>query len=229
MSPAPEHLLLGTGLTLAAYLAALRLQRRIGWLHPLLVCSGTVVAVILLVGIDYGEYRSGAEPLVFLLGPATVALAVPVYKHGRRLKRQLPALLAATAAGSLCGIGAAWAMVLLLGGSAELVTAMAPKSATVPIAFELLQVAGGAASLGVLLTVLTGLTGAVFGPPLLRRLGWDHDLVIGSAVGTAAHGIGTATVIRTSELQGSVAACSMGLTGIWTTFFFLPLIPWLST
>ncbi|CAG7648287.1 Inner membrane protein YohK [Paenibacillus allorhizosphaerae] len=219
--------LFGITLTVAAYAAALGLQRRWKALHPLLICSAIIVIILLLLHVPYEVYQTGGEYIVFLLGPATVALGVPLYKNARRIRQNAISILTGISVGSVCAIVLSAALVWCLGGNRELMVTMMPKSVTSPIALEISRQAGGIPELTAVLTVLTGLIGSMLGPGLLRLAGVRDDISIGTAIGTAAHGIGTARIIRDSELAGSVSGFAMGAAAIITSFLFIPLYVWL--
>lgn len=217
----------GIALTLAAYGAALLLNKRWPAANPLLVCAGLIVAMLLSTGVPYEAYSRGGEIITYLLGPATVGLAVPLYKNARRIRGQLGAIAAGITAGSISAVLLAGALVWALGGSQEMMLTMMPKSVTSPVALEISRQAGGIPELTAVLTVLTGLIGSLFGPGLLRLAGVRDDIALGAAMGTAAHGIGTARIIRDSELAGSVSGFAMGAAAILTSFLFIPLYYWL--
>jgi predicted murein hydrolase (TIGR00659 family) len=222
-----EHSVFGLALSVISYTAALYLNRRWSWLHPLFVCSGVIIIFLMATGIPYEAYRKGADMLVFLLGPATVALGIPLYKNARRIGDSLFSILGGITVGSISALLLSAVLVWSLGGSKELMVTMMPKSVTSPIALEISRQAGGIPELTAVLTVLTGLIGSMFGPGLLRLCGVRDDISIGTAIGTASHGIGTARIIRDSDLQGSVGGFAMGAAGILTSILFVPLYEWL--
>ncbi|MCZ8521494.1 MULTISPECIES: LrgB family protein [Paenibacillus] len=222
-----EQPLFGVSLTILSYAAALGLQQRWKGLHPLLTCSLMVMGVLLLMHLPYEVYRKGGEYIVFLLGPATVALGVPLYKNAQRIRRSFLPILAGVSAGSLSSLLLAAGLVWALGGSRELLLSMMPKSVTSPVAIEISRQAGGFYELTAVLTVLTGLLGSLFGPAFLRLSGVHGDIAVGTAIGTASHGIGTARIIRDSELAGSVSGFAMGAAAIITSLLFIPLYGWL--
>ncbi|PYI55895.1 LrgB family protein [Paenibacillus flagellatus] len=215
--------LFGVTATVVAYVAALKLHARWRRLHPLFVCSAALVVLLMASGIPYESYRRGADLLVFCLGPATVALGVPMYKHALRLRRRLRAIVAGVVAGSLCGMTSSAFFVWAAGGSKELWLTALPKSVSSPISIEIARQLGGIPELGAVLTVLTGLLGSMVGPAFLRAVGVRDDVALGAAIGTGSHGIGTARIIRESELQGSAGGLAMGLAGIVTSVLAVPL------
>lgn len=215
--------LFGVAATVIAYVLAMKLHTKWKPLHPLFVCSVSLIVLLLVCGIPYETYRAGGDLLAFFLGPATIALGVPMYKHAARLKKQLRAIAAGTFAGCLCGMTSSAFFVWAAGGSRELWLTAAPKSASSPISIELVRELGGIPELGAVLTVLTGLAGSMLGPAALRLIGVRDDVALGVAIGTSAHGIGTARLIRESELQGSASGFAMGLAGIMTSLLSIPL------
>ncbi|MFC3803987.1 LrgB family protein [Cohnella sp. GCM10012308] len=221
-----EHPLFGVTVTVGAYVIALKVQGKWKSIHPLFVCSGAIIALLLMLDIPYGDYRAGGDLITFFLGPATVALGVPLYKQRHFLRRYFAAILSGVTIGSVSGIAGAGLLVWLMGGTRELMATMMPKSVSSAISVEIARQAGGIPELAAVLTVLTGLLGSMVGPALLRRAGISGDMPIGVAIGTSSHGIGTGRVIRDSELQGSVSGVSMALAGIVTSLLFIPLYSW---
>ncbi|MCU6798057.1 LrgB family protein [Paenibacillus sp. WQ 127069] len=217
----------GLALSVIAYAIALRLNQQWKWLHPLFISSGLIIGFMLCAHIPYESYRLGGDFLVLLLGPATVALGIPIYKNARRIRSSLVAIMSGITIGSIAALLLSGVLVWSLGGTAELMVTMMPKSVTSPIALEISRKAGGIPELTAVLTVLTGLFGSMFGRSLLRLVGVRDDISIGVAMGTSSHGIGTARVIRDSELQGSISGFSMGAAAIITSLLFIPLYSWL--
>lgn len=221
--------LFGVSVTVIAYALASAVHRRFHWAHSLLLTCGGIIALLVMGGIPYESYKAGGDLIAFFLGPATVALAVPLYKQWRQIRSHAAAVLTSVAAGSICGLASAGLLVWMAGGSKLVLLSMMPKSVTTPISIELSRELGGSPELTAVLTVLAGLLGSVIGPAVLRRLGVRHDLAIGLAIGTASHGIGTARVVRESELQGGASGLAMALAGIFTSLWLVPVYWWLGT
>jgi predicted murein hydrolase (TIGR00659 family) len=219
--------LLGLTLTLAAYSAAFWMYQRSG-MHPLAnpvaLAVLMVMAVLLGSGTAYRTYFEGAQFVHFLLGPATVALAVPLYAQWSRLRAMAVPLLLALLAGAVAAVVSAVGVALLFGASRATLASLAPKSITTPIAMGVAEKIGGLPSLTAVLVVSTGILGAVIGPGLFHRLGVDDDAVRGFSLGVAAHGIGTARAFQLSETAGAFSALAMGLNGLLTAL----LLPWLA-
>jgi predicted murein hydrolase (TIGR00659 family) len=220
--------LLGLTLTLLAYQGAVWLNQRCGG-HPL--ANPVLIAVIALVsllwatGTPYATYFDGAQFVHFLLGPATVALAIPLYAQFDRLKRMAGPLLVALLAGSLTAALSAVLIGKLLGASDATLMSLAPKSVTTPIAMGVAERLGGLPSLTAVLVILTGILGAVGAQWLYALMQCRDPAVRGFALGVASHGIGTARAFQISEQTGAFAALAMGLNGLLTATLLPVLMP----
>jgi len=218
--------LLGLTLTLLAYQAAHWLYRRSGMsplANPVAIAVAIIVALLTLTGTPYRSYFDGAQFVHFLLGPATVALAVPLYAQLPRLRQIFGPALVALAVGSLTAIVSAIAVGWLLGASPATLMSLAPKSVTTPIAMGIAEKIGGLPSLTAVLVVTTGILGAIGAQGLFNLLRCKDEAVQGFAIGVAAHGIGTARAFQISETTGAFAALAMGLNGL-ATALLLPLL-----
>jgi predicted murein hydrolase (TIGR00659 family) len=219
--------LLGLTLTLLAYLAAYRLYERSGFnplANPVLIAVLLLVALLAATRTPYKTYFEGAQFVHFLLGPATVALAVPLYEQRAQLRRLALPLAAGLVAGVLTAVLSAVAIAWLLGASRETLLSLAPKSVTTPIAMGIAEKIGGLPSLTAVLVILTGMTGAVIARPVLNLLRIRTPATRGFALGVASHGIGTARAFQVSEEAGAFAGLAMGLTALLTALV-APLLP----
>jgi predicted murein hydrolase (TIGR00659 family) len=217
--------LLHLALTLAAFQAAAWAYARAGrtpLLNPVLVAVALIAGTLWATDTGYPRYFEGAQFVHFLLGPATVCLAVPLYRQIDRVRRSAPALLAAILSGSAAAAGSAVGIAWALGGARETLVALAPKSVTAPVAMGITETLGGLPSLTAVLVILTGVVGAMLGPPLLRLLGVRDWAARGVAMGTASHGIGTARALESREVAGAFAGLAMGLNAL-ATALLLPL------
>lgn len=211
--------LLGLTLTLVAYQAAYWIYQRAHFnplLNPVLLAILMLVAALTLTGTAYATYFDGAQFVHFLLGPATVALAVPLYLQFDKLKKLALPLVVALLAGSLTAIVSAVGIAWLLGASETTLLSLAPKSVTTPIAMGIAEKIGGIPSLAAVLVMLTGVSGAVMAKYVLDGLRITDFSVRGFAVGIAAHGIGTARAFQVSEQAGAFAGLGMGMNGLMT-------------
>lgn len=219
--------LLGLTVTLVAYQAAYWLYAKLDLnplANPVAVAVALLVAILWWTGTPYDVYFDGAKFVHFLLGPATVALAVPLYANLDKLKRNLLPLAGALLAGSLAAVVSAVGVAAALGASRETLLSLAPKSVTTPIAMGIAEKLGGLPSLTAVLVVTTGILGAVLARGLLNLLRIEDHAVRGFAVGVAAHGIGTARAFQVSESMGAFAGLAMGLNGLVTAFLFPVLV-----
>lgn len=217
--------LFGITLTLVVYLLAQHLYRRVGsvWANPVLVSIVTIILLLKGSGVEYRDYALGGDIILFLLGPSVVALAIPLYQRREEIWQRKRPILIGIFAGSLASIVSACGLAWILGGSREIVLSLAPKSVTTPIAISIVEKIGGVAPLTAAIVVLTGCLGAVCGPEFCRRIGVTSPVATGLAVGTAAHGIGTARMFEVDRLSGAVAGLAIGLNGLMTTFL-LPIL-----
>jgi predicted murein hydrolase (TIGR00659 family) len=209
--------LFGVTITVVAYAFATAMHQRLRWLPSLFITCGALIATLMLARIPYQSYRAGGDIISFFLGPATIALGVPFYKHIRQIGEHLIAAITAVVAGSITGVASAALLVLMMHGSDQLLRTMMPKSVTTPISIELVQQLGGQPQLGAVFTVLAGLLGSVIGPALLKIVGVRHPIAVGLAIGTSSHGIGTARLLRDSELEGGASGLAMAMAGIATS------------
>lgn len=210
------HSLFAVVLTLIAFQLALMLYRRSGWLvlQPVMIGMLLVVATLTLVGVEYPRYREVAAPIAMLLGPATVALAVPLYRHLRRIRQLFwPIVITLVVGGVLC-VALTLAIAWLLGAELPVLMSLAPKSATMPIAMLVAEELGGLASLAAVFVMLTGVIGTALGPLLLRWAGVEHPAARGLSYGINAHAIGTARALEEGDECGAFAALGMSLLGI---------------
>lgn len=220
-------------LTLLAYLGAVAIYRRSG-AHPLLIPVFTavvvIVAVLMATGTPYATYRDGVSLLSLLIGPATVALAVPLYGQRERIRQMWRPLGIALVVGSTAAIASALLIAWALGGSLETLMSLAPKSATMPIALPVAERMGGLASLAAVAVAITGIAGAILAGSLLRLLRIHDPAVRGFAIGLTAHAIGTARELQVHPTAGAFAALAMGLNGVATALLvplFVLCVQWL--
>lgn len=218
--------LLGLTMTLCAYLAAQWMFRRSKGsplANPVAISIGLIAAVLWVSGMSYQRYFSGAQFVHFLLGPATVALAVPLVRQLPRLRKAFLPLAAALLAGCVTAIVSAVGVALLLGATPELAYSLGPKSATSPIAMAVSERLGGIPALTAAMVIGTGICGAVVGKYVFQAVGIRSDAARGVALGLASHGIGTARAFQLSAEMGAFAGLAMGLNGALTAL----AAPWL--
>lgn len=221
-----ENPLLHLTMTLAAYLFGHAVYRWRGFnplFNPVLFAVTLIVIILLVTKTSYQTYFQGAQFVHFLLGPATVALAVPLYNQIERVRRSVVPILLSILAGSLTASISAIGIVWALGGSRESLLSIGPKSVTTPVAMGIAQELGGLPSLTAALVILTGIAGAMLGPALMNRLGIKDWAARGLAMGVASHGIGTARALQVNEAAGAFSGLAMGLNAL-ATAILLPAL-----
>jgi len=218
--------LLGLTITLVAYGLAYRLYLRTSsnpLANPVVTSVAMLIGLLLLTDTSYNDYFEGGQFVHFLLGPATVALAVPLYQQFSRLRQLWLPVTISLICGVLIAAGSSIGLAWLLGGSLEIQMSLAPKSATAPVAMGISEKIGGLPSLTAVLTVATGITGAVLGTKLFDWFRVKDDAARGIAMGVAAHGIGTARAFQVSRQMGAFSGLAMALSAFATAL----IVPWL--
>jgi predicted murein hydrolase (TIGR00659 family) len=211
--------LLWLTLTLVVYQTGSVIYRRLNsppLLNPIIFSIIVLVAILLLTNTPYAVYFQGAQFVHFLLGPATVALAVPLYRYYKKLTQMFLPVSGALLIGSVVGIVSAVGIGHLFSLSPQTLLSLAPKSITTPIAMGVAEQIGGLPSLTTVFVVLTGILGALLGPKTLDLLRIQAGSVRGFALGLAAHGLGTAVSFQQDEEAGAFAGLAMGLNGAVT-------------
>jgi predicted murein hydrolase (TIGR00659 family) len=206
--------LFGLTATLSTYVLAHAVYARLGqppWANPVLWTVLALAALLTLTGTPYPTYFSGAQFIHFLLGPAVVALAWPLWQRRAELRRRAGPLLAAALAGGTAAAGSAVAIGWALGLPADVLASLAPKSVTAPVAMGIAAQLGGIPALAAVFAVLTGLVGAVSGKYLFDALRVRAPEVRGFALGTASHGVGAARALQVHAAAGAYAALALGL------------------
>ena len=191
--------------------------------NPLLVSIVLIISILSIFNIDYEYYTQGGKLISFFLGPATVILAVPLYKRLELLKSNYKAILIAITAGSLSGIITIIFLTYLFGLDQQLSLSMIPKSVTTPIGIEISRQIGGLPSITVAAIILTGIFGAVMGPYICKLFGVKDRIAVGIAIGTSAHALGTTRAIKLGETEGAMSSLAIGLAGL-ITVFLVPLV-----
>lgn len=215
-------------LTLAAYVGVRRLYLR--YRHPLLnvvaLGAGIIIATLVALHIPYSDYVPAKNIMTALLGPATVGLAVPLYRYRSLLLRSAPAILGSVALGALLAMLTAGTIAKLGGLPQDVVVSILPKGVSIPFAVEIAQIYKGIPALTAAFVVATGTLGSLLGGWLLSLARVRDPMARGLALGAVSHGQGTATALMEGEQQGAMAGLAMILAGIFTAGF-APLAVWL--
>lgn len=224
-----EQPLLWLTITVGVYWLCQQLYKASGafpLLNPVLISVSVLVVLLLVTGTPYHAYFDGAQFISFLLGPATVALAVPLASEAATLKRLWLPIAIALIVGSLTAILSALGIGWALGLKGEMLLSMLPKSVTTPIAMGISDQIGGNPSLTAVFVILTGIVGGAIGMPLFKLLGLHDPVAKGFGLGVGAHGIGTARAFEHSDKAGAFSGLAMGLNGALTAML-VPLVVWL--
>ncbi|MDH5369394.1 MAG: LrgB family protein [Gammaproteobacteria bacterium] len=223
--------LLHLTLTVCFFVLARWLYRKSGrrsWLNPVLLSVLALVAILIVTDTPYDVYFEGAQFVHFMLGPATVALAIPLYRQWDSLKRHPIALTVSLLTGSLTAVLSAIFIAKLGGVTDQALISIAPKSVTTPVAMGISETLGGLPSLTAVVVILTGILGASLGPWLLDKLNITNPMAKGLAMGTASHGIGTGRAIYMGDVAAAFSGLAMGLNGLATTILLPILWGWLA-
>jgi predicted murein hydrolase (TIGR00659 family) len=214
-------------LTLGAYLLGVEIYKRLRnpLANPVLIAIVIIGVTLRVLHLSYQDYFTGAQFIHFLLGPATVALAIPMVRALEHMRRGFWPMISALFAGSLVGILSGYGLVRLLGGSQTIALSMAPKSLTTPIAIAVSSTIGGIPSLSAVLAILGGILVAVSIDPVLRWLKLDGPSAKGLAAGTAGSGLGASRVIPQHTLSAAFAGVAIGANGILTALLAPLLVP----
>ncbi|ABL70824.1 MULTISPECIES: LrgB family protein [Paracoccus] len=194
-----------------------RAMGRQSWANPVLCAVILLACVLGLTGTSYQTYFEGAQFVHFMLGPATVALGMPLYDNLRRVRKALLPLVAALLAGSVTAVVSALAIGRAFGLSEVMLASLAPKSTTAPVAIGIAEGLGGEPTITAVLVLVTGIFGAIIATPLLNALGIRDWRARGFSLGVAAHGIGTARAFQVNETAGAFAGIGMGLNAVLTS------------
>jgi predicted murein hydrolase (TIGR00659 family) len=226
---APIAALFWAATTLVAYAASKRVYRR--WRNPLLSPMLIVPALLILVATalhaTYAEYLSGTRWLMLMLGPATVAFSVPIWRERRLIRRYWKVLAFGIAVGSSVSVTSAWILARSLHFDKDLQQTLMPRSVTTPFAMEISARIGGVPELTAVLVIVTGLIGAAIGEALLIWLPRDSALARGTAYGMAAHGVGVARAYELGAREGAVAGLVMVLAGLLNVLLMPLCFGWL--
>lgn len=205
------------GITLGGYQAGRWLQTRTGGhavAQPVLVAILVVGGAITVLDVDYADYRGATELIAFWLGPATVALAIPLHRQASRLKGFVVPMLAAVAVGAVVSIVSAVWLARLLGAGEDIERTLATKAATTPVAIALTESLGGIPPLAAVFAIITGIVSAIIAPATLNLIRIRDRRARGLAVGAVSHGIGASRMLREDETEGAFAGLAMGLSAL---------------
>ena len=216
-------------LTLVVYAAANRLYRKVNFFafNPLLLAAAIIIYILYYTGVDYSVYAKGGDMITFLLGPATVALSVPLYKHVPAIRANWKAIFVGVTVGSITGIVSTLLIAKALGAGRETLLSLAAKSTTMPIALGITEMLGGNDKIIVLAVAVTGMFGGIIGPEVMKWSGIKSRVAIGIGIGSASHVGGTSRAIQVGETEGSMSGAAIVLTGLVSALIAPYLVGWL--
>lgn len=213
-----NSLFFGAGISLLCYEAGLLLKKRFKWalLNPLLIAVVCVMVLLKLLGMEYADYNAGAKYISYLLTPATVALAIPLYEQLTLLKKNLPAVAGGILAGTLAGLGGIFLLSRVFSLDHRLYVSFLPKSITTAIGMGVSEELGGVVALTVASIIITGILGNVIAEGVFRLFRIRDPIAKGLALGTSAHAIGTAKALELGEVEGAMSSLSIAVAGLLT-------------
>jgi predicted murein hydrolase (TIGR00659 family) len=213
---------------LGIYLASVWLYKklRISLLHPVLVSILLIIAVLNFLDVEYTSFEKGSFLIDFMLGPSVVALGYGLYEQRAIINQHRISIFTAVFVGSIVSIASVSIIGYCFGASEMLITSLQPKSVTTPIAILISKQFGGIPALTAVVVVVTGVLGAVAGPYVLDKAGISSRIARGLAMGTCAHGVGTARAVEMGAIEGVISGLSIGLMGLMTSVL-IPLFKWI--
>ncbi|MDR0934561.1 MAG: LrgB family protein [Burkholderiaceae bacterium] len=225
MNAFPHSEILFITLTISVFWVAQLIQRRTGWviLNPILMAIAVIILILRAGDVSYEAYEQGGRYIAFLLKPAIVALGVPLYQQLEHVRKQALPIFVSQLAACLTGVFSVVLIAHMLGATPEVVISLSPKSATTPIAMEVVRVLGGIPALTAVIVILTGIFGAICGLGFLRLIGIKSSMGQGLALGAAAHAVGTAHAMQKTPRLGAYSSLGLILNGTLTGL----LTPWL--
>ncbi len=208
----------GMLLTLGAYLLGLWLKKKckLAIFNPLLIAVTFVIAVLAVFGIEYEAYNAGAKYISYLLTPATVCLAIPLYRQLNALKKHYKAILAGVLSGVLTSLGSVLALSALFGLTHEQYVTLLPKSITTAIGMDVSKELGGIVTVTVAVILITGVLGNILAQPLAKLFRITEPIAKGIAIGTSSHAIGTSKALEMGEVEGAMSSLSIAVAGLLT-------------
>ncbi|MDY6121908.1 MAG: LrgB family protein [Porphyromonas sp.] len=216
-------------LTIGIYLLSKRVYAKwsVGLLHPLAVTITTLIALLLLSGVDYNAYKGGSSMINFLLGPSVVALGYVLYEQSSHLRGRVVSILTSILMGAVAGLVSVVSLAYLFGADKVITASMQPRSVTTPIAIALSEQSGGIPALTAVVVVVAGIVGGLIGPPVFRLFGIESKIAKGLALGASAHGVGTSVAIQLGAVEGALSGLAIGIMGVFTSLL-IPLVNWVT-
>lgn len=211
----------GVIISIAGYALGVYLRKKFkrSFINPLLISVVFVIGVLLLLGIDYDTYNIGGQYISYLLTPATVCLAIPLYQQLHLLRKHKKAVALGIVAGVLSSLGSILALAYLFGLSHEQYVTLLPKSITTAIGIGVSAELGGIETITVAVIILTGIFGNIVAEGVFKLFRITHPVAMGLALGVSSHAIGTAKALELGEVQGAMSSLSIAVAGLLTVVF----------
>ena len=207
----------GVTVSLIGYGAGIMLKKfKYAFLNPLLISIIFVIGVVMLCGVDYESYENSAQYLSYLLTPATVCLAVPLYQQMTLLKKNLAAVACGILAGVLASLGSVLLLAFLFGLEHDVYVTLLPKSITTAIGMGVSEELGGLVTITVAVIIVTGVIGNVIGEAVCKLFRIYEPIAKGLALGTSSHAIGTAKALEMGEVEGAMSSLAIAVAGLLT-------------
>ncbi|MCI8660615.1 MAG: LrgB family protein [Lachnospiraceae bacterium] len=225
MSFPKESLYFGVVISLLTFWFGTWLKKKLKWpvLNPILVSVIFVILILKLLSVDYTTYNEGAKYISYLLTPATVCLAIPLYKQLALLRQNLAAVAVSIFSGVIASAGSIFALCLLFQLDHTYYVTLLPKSITTAIGMGVSQEAGGIVTLTVVCIILTGILGNIIGESIFKLMHLDNPIARGLALGTSAHAVGTAKALELGEIEGAMSSLAVAVAGL-ITVIVVPLV-----
>ena len=225
MSFAAQSLYFGVVVSLLTYWLGMWLKKKLGWavLNPILVSVAVVIFLLKVLKVDYEVYNEGAKYISYLITPATVCLAIPLYKQLELLKKNLTAVAAAILAGVASSAVSIFALCLLFRMEHVYYVTLLPKSITTAIGMGVSEEAGGIVTITVVCIIVTGILGNMIGETVFKLIRLESPIAKGLALGTSAHAVGTAKALELGEIEGAMSSLSVAVAGLLTVLV-VPLV-----
>lgn len=213
----------GITVSIAAYSIGVWISRKtkLALFNPLLISYLIIIPALLIFNIPLEWYDNGGDVIDMFLSPATAVLAITIYRQRNLIKEHLAAIIAGTVAGSVCSLLTVLALCRLFSLSSTVTASLLPKSITTPLAIAVSGCLGGIQALTVLAVILTGITGSIAGPLLIRLFRIKNEVTQGLAMGAASHAVGTGRAVEMGEVQGALSSVALVMSGIITVILSL--------
>lgn len=213
-----NSLFFGVMISVAAYEIGVLLKKKfkLAIFNPLLIAIAVIIVILAITGVEYDTYNDGARYLSYLLTPATVCLAVPLYEQLEILKKNLKAILAGILAGALTSVTSVLILAILFGLSHEEYVTLLPKSITTAIGMGVSEELGGIVTITVAVIIITGVLGNMFAEAVCRIFWIEEPIAKGIGIGSASHAIGTAKAMELGDIEGAMSSLSIAVSGLIT-------------